>query len=649
MKKELKGKVAALLAGVVFALLLLEAGLRCFGYLYKKTHSLAVSPAGAVTVLCLGDSFTVGLGAPAEKSYPAQLQDALNKKKPGPAFRVVNGGVIGQNTSELLSKLQADLDSLRPHAVVVMTALSNGWNLRGFQRAQGKRGAFVRIREYLARSSGFRFYKLMGTDWRGEREEAPGAGPASGRTGGRGPDCAAQGLSSEAGLQCYIKSAKAAPSDPVSRAEAGFLLLNSGRLAEAGDWFRAGIGADGKYPVNYAGLGLVAMTEGRLEEAAGWFHGEIAAGRKDASVCFRLGTLAKLAGKPDKAREWHQKGIALDPSYGLNYSALAWLALERKDHAQARSWVAGSLGKNIKNRPGRREDRFALAADLRALGALVVAAGPGHGGEAGGDLINYARPGEVNGGISLYGAGRYPQAIAWFERRLKEDPSDARANTGKGLALWTTGRAGPAAEAFLESLRLDTSQTDNYYHLGMLFRKLGRAEEAFQWYKEGIRAGSAGKDNENYPPLADILTEFRMYSAAADFFSAAASVNPALNDLLEGVRAGGGHRAEKDRWIRNDLEAIVALCRKAHVRVILMNYPANADYPSWGRLSRLIAETAKNNKVPLVDNYSVFSALGARGGAGGYFAADGHCNAKGYALVAGSAAAAVLAPGGAAR
>ena len=218
------------------------------------------------------------------------------------------------------------------------------------------------------------------------------------------------------------------------------------------------------------------------------------------------------------------------------------------------------------------------------------------------------------------------------------------------MALWTAGRPALAAEAFLESIRLDASQPRNYYWLGTVFRALGRTEEALHWFKEGVRAAPAWKDNENYSHLAVVLMEFRLYGVAADFYSAATAVNPGLNDVLERVNAGWTARLEIERWVVHDLEEMISLCRKKRVKIVIMNYPANPDYPNWGRLSELIVRTAKNNKAAFVDNYSVFSALGAKGGAGGYFAADGHCNAKGYALVAESASEALLAAGvGAAR
>jgi tetratricopeptide (TPR) repeat protein len=630
MKKVYKERAAVLFAGVILAFLVLEAGLRIFGSFYEKNARQPADPGSGITVLCVGDSFTVGLGAPEDKSFPSQLQSLLNAKRPDLSFRVVNRGVVIQNSSQLLSALQANIEAVRPEVVVVMTGLANGWNFQGLHAAAGNRGVFAQVAEYLTRSSGVKLYRRLVNDWRDKREKKGG------------DSCSRDGEFSEAALQCLIKSAASAPADSGVRAEIGFRLLDSGEEAEARTWFEAGVSADAKDPLNYAGMGLALMTAGEPGAAAKWFLREIASARNNASASFRLGTALKLAGDLKQAREWHLKGIALDPSYGLNYSALCWLSLGQKDYPAARQWLAKALGENVKGVSARREDRYALAADLGALAARVVAAGPGHAGESGRSLLDYTRPEDKTEGMSLYAAGRYPQAMAWFERRLKEKPSDSAAACGKGMVLLTLGRPGQAAEAFLESVRLDPAQTRNYYFLGEMFKSRGRPEEALQWFKEGILAGPADKDKESYPDLAITLIGLRLYDAAEEFFSAAASVNPGLNDVLERVRKGRDVGAEIERWVSKDLESIIALCRKNRVAVVLQNYPTVANNPYWNRLCSLIAGVARKNKVPLVDNYSAFSALGKKDPQGGYFAVDGHCNEKGYFVIAGLVAEAIL-------
>lgn len=68
-----------------------------------------------IRILCIGDSFTEGDGAPADSSYPSILQDILNSKYPD-RYQVMNAGVCGSDPfynfkaySVLLSKFHPKL------------------------------------------------------------------------------------------------------------------------------------------------------------------------------------------------------------------------------------------------------------------------------------------------------------------------------------------------------------------------------------------------------------------------------------------------------------------------------------------------------------------------------------------------------------
>jgi tetratricopeptide (TPR) repeat protein len=86
-----------------------------------------VGPDDAVTrVLCLGESTTFG----AQVAYPAELEKLLNAG--GRRYQVINGGVPGIDTDEILRRLDGNLARYRPHIVVAMM----GANDRGTPWAQ---------------------------------------------------------------------------------------------------------------------------------------------------------------------------------------------------------------------------------------------------------------------------------------------------------------------------------------------------------------------------------------------------------------------------------------------------------------------------------------------------------------------------------
>jgi len=64
------------------------------------------------TIVCFGDSITSGTGAKADESYPSVLAQLLNHP-------VVNAGVSGNTTADALMRIENDVLSKRPFAVVI--------------------------------------------------------------------------------------------------------------------------------------------------------------------------------------------------------------------------------------------------------------------------------------------------------------------------------------------------------------------------------------------------------------------------------------------------------------------------------------------------------------------------------------------------
>ncbi len=72
-----KNKVIVLVLGVLVSFMALEVSLRIVGVAYSyrvREGHIAKREPGAFTILCVGDSFTFGTGAPRGKGYPSQLK-----------------------------------------------------------------------------------------------------------------------------------------------------------------------------------------------------------------------------------------------------------------------------------------------------------------------------------------------------------------------------------------------------------------------------------------------------------------------------------------------------------------------------------------------------------------------------------------------
>ncbi|MFH1778048.1 MAG: GDSL-type esterase/lipase family protein [Candidatus Omnitrophota bacterium] len=80
-------------------------------------------------ILCLGDSFTYGLGADQEYSYPAQLEKLLNYNNPERKFQVFYLGINGLSSSIVANNLRTNIEKYRPNILLILTGANDHWNL----------------------------------------------------------------------------------------------------------------------------------------------------------------------------------------------------------------------------------------------------------------------------------------------------------------------------------------------------------------------------------------------------------------------------------------------------------------------------------------------------------------------------------------
>lgn len=112
----------------------------------------------SIKVLCVGDSFTQGVGASeAAYSYPAQLQISLKKKFPS-NWKVFNCGKAGTNSSELVAYLPKLLNYYYPRYLCVLIGVNDSWNYN----YRGK-GDSVEVKEkaFIPWKFCFRSYRLF--------------------------------------------------------------------------------------------------------------------------------------------------------------------------------------------------------------------------------------------------------------------------------------------------------------------------------------------------------------------------------------------------------------------------------------------------------------------------------------------------------
>ena len=123
--------LAFLLYVLVATALLLEAILQVGAlavFLANKGATKPVVEAGDKTILCVGDSWTQGMGCSdyGKFSYPAVLEGIIRQQHEA-IWTVVNGGQAGQNSADVLRRLPGQLQASHPSVVCVLVGRNDYW------------------------------------------------------------------------------------------------------------------------------------------------------------------------------------------------------------------------------------------------------------------------------------------------------------------------------------------------------------------------------------------------------------------------------------------------------------------------------------------------------------------------------------------
>ncbi|MEJ5267319.1 MAG: SGNH/GDSL hydrolase family protein [Bacteroidales bacterium] len=134
-------KILVFVVGLIFwtlvILVLVEIFLRIFGAIYSSDTQVKRRQKSGddIVILCIGDSFTYGIGATKGNDYPSQLQRILQSQTNKNVI-VYNRGRCAQNSFQVLSNLQKDIDQTNPDIAVLLFGMANSWNYLGFNPQQ---------------------------------------------------------------------------------------------------------------------------------------------------------------------------------------------------------------------------------------------------------------------------------------------------------------------------------------------------------------------------------------------------------------------------------------------------------------------------------------------------------------------------------
>ena len=118
-----RGPLVSLVWGLLSCAVVLELTLRLVG-MWVEAQGSDHRAHRQRTILCVGDSYTWGVGATPDNTWPQALERLLNAQGTV-RYRVVNRGMAGSNSTHLLDRLQANIDDTDPDLVILLTGSAN--------------------------------------------------------------------------------------------------------------------------------------------------------------------------------------------------------------------------------------------------------------------------------------------------------------------------------------------------------------------------------------------------------------------------------------------------------------------------------------------------------------------------------------------
>jgi len=116
---------------IVASVVLLEVALQAASFVAYLTYSryeVTLGADGGATILCVGDSYTYGLGSSSrQNTYPEAMRTALSKQGAREPT-VINAGWPGHNSRDLLARLDGQLEEHAPDLVFILVGINDTWS-----------------------------------------------------------------------------------------------------------------------------------------------------------------------------------------------------------------------------------------------------------------------------------------------------------------------------------------------------------------------------------------------------------------------------------------------------------------------------------------------------------------------------------------
>ncbi|MBN1385149.1 MAG: tetratricopeptide repeat protein [Elusimicrobia bacterium] len=347
MQKEMttvKQKILLVIFGLCLTVILLEAGLRIAGFIYLSLQEyrniVSLKQKGTYRIMCLGESTTASGG---KYSYPSQLQRILNQNDAGLKFSVINKGIIGTDTSVIVSRLEYNLSKYKPDMVVTMM----GINDERKYIVPYKDTATSKVMQFF---KSFRTYKLvkllylhiinkaeeMGVYKQEEIEEDIDLET----------DIPIQLTGFRERKRMYKDAIEVNPENDKAYVKLGWCYKKERDYGKAEEMFGKAVEINPNNDEAYIGLGWCYKKYYIAKEI---FNKAIKINPRNYLAYIGLGTYYRDKGENDKAEKMFNKAIEINPRNYLVYVKLGWGYIYRREYNKAEEIFIKAIKMDPKN------------------------------------------------------------------------------------------------------------------------------------------------------------------------------------------------------------------------------------------------------------------------------------------------------------
>lgn len=150
---------------LIIIILVLELVLRINGNIFLATHSTHSNKGNlnnSFRIVCVGDSFTFGLGADKGYDYPSQLEIILKSKYPTRNMQVINKGLPGANSSMLLRTCERIARDYNPKMFIILVGANDTINMSDLNLACVPGANFyLKLDSFLSSSNVYKIFKYF--------------------------------------------------------------------------------------------------------------------------------------------------------------------------------------------------------------------------------------------------------------------------------------------------------------------------------------------------------------------------------------------------------------------------------------------------------------------------------------------------------